>query len=43
MYNLNKKHWYLIGAWFVISLLQAVFTGLHSDESYYWMYSQNLA
>jgi hypothetical protein len=43
MYNLNKKHWYLIGTWFVISLLQAVFTGLHSDESYYWMYSQNLA
>ncbi len=43
MYNLNKKHWFLIGAWFLITLLQAVFTGLHSDESYYWMYSQNLA
>ncbi len=42
MKNLHKKHYYLIGAWFVINLLQAVFTGLHSDESYYWMYSQNL-
>lgn len=43
MYNLNKKHWYIIGVWFAINLLQAVFTGLHSDESYYWMYAQNLA
>lgn len=41
--NLHKKHFYLIGAWCVINLLQAYFTGLHSDESYYWMYSQNLA
>ena len=24
------------------NLLQSIFTGLHSDESYYWMYSQNL-
>lgn len=43
MNNLTKKHYYLIGAWFVINLLQAIFTGLHSDESYYWMYSENLA
>jgi hypothetical protein len=42
MNNLNKKHWYLIGIWFIINLLQSVFTGLHSDESYYWMFSQNL-
>jgi len=42
MKNLNKKHWYIIGTWFIINLLQAYFTGLHSDESYYWMYSQNL-
>ena len=43
MINLQKKHYLLIGAWFVINLLQALFTGLHSDESYYWMYAQNLA
>jgi hypothetical protein len=42
MKNLNKKHYYIIGAWFVINLLQSIFTGLHSDESYYWMFSQNL-
>lgn len=28
--------------WVTINLLQSVFTGLHSDESYYWMYSKNL-
>lgn len=32
----------IIGIWFLINILQAIFTGLHSDESYYWMYSQNL-
>lgn len=42
MNNLTKKHYYLIGAWFIINLLQAIFTGLHSDESYYWMFSENL-
>jgi hypothetical protein len=42
MNNLTRKHYYLIGAWFVINLLQSIFTGLHSDESYYWMYSENL-
>ncbi len=42
MKNLQKQHYYLLGAWFLINLLQAVFTGLHSDESYYWMYSENL-
>lgn len=41
--NLQKKHYYLIGGWLIINLLQALFTGLHSDESYYWMYSQDLA
>jgi hypothetical protein len=42
MMNLKKNHYILIGAWLLINLLQAAFTGLHSDESYYWMYSQNL-
>lgn len=40
--NLRKTHYFIIGGWFVINLLQSIFTGLHSDESYYWMYSQNL-
>ena len=42
MKNLGKKHYIIIGIWLLINLLQAIFTGLHSDESYYWMYSQNL-
>lgn len=43
MKYLQKQHYYILGAWFIINLLQSVFTGLHSDESYYWMYSENLA
>ncbi|HZH71006.1 MAG TPA: glycosyltransferase family 39 protein [Mariniphaga sp.] len=41
--NLQKKHYYLIGIWFIINLIQAAITGLHWDESYYWMYSQTPA
>lgn len=40
--NLQKKHYVLLCGWLLINLLQAAFTGLHSDESYYWMYSRNL-
>ena len=29
-----------LGAWFLINLFQALFTGLHPDEAYYWMYSK---
>ncbi len=43
MKNLGKKHYIIIGTWLLVNLLQAVFTGLHSDESYYWMYSKHLA
>lgn len=43
MKNLQKQHYYILVAWFIINLLQSIFTGLHSDESYYWMYSENLA
>ncbi len=43
MKNLDKRHYYIIAAWFVINLFQSIFTGLHSDESYYWMYSENMA
>ena len=42
MKNLDKRHYLLAGIWFIINLLQSVFTGLHSDESYYWMFSQNM-
>jgi hypothetical protein len=43
MKNLQKQHYYILYIWFIINLLQSIFTGLHSDESYYWMYSENLA
>ena len=43
MKNLHKQYYYILAAWFIINLLQSIFTGLHSDESYYWMYSENLA
>ena len=43
MKNLGKNHYIIIGIWFLLNLLQAAFTGLHSDESYYWMYSEHLA
>ena len=29
--------------WFIISIIQARFTGLWNDEAYYWEYSRNLA
>ncbi|MCG6186494.1 ArnT family glycosyltransferase [Maribellus maritimus] len=43
MKNLDKRHYIIVGIWFLGNLLQALFTGLHSDESYYWMYSENLS
>ncbi len=41
--NLHKKHYIVLVIWVIINLLQAFFTDLHSDESYYWVYSENLA
>lgn len=41
--NLQKKHYYLIGIWLFINLIQSAITGLHWDESYYWMYSETPA
>lgn len=29
-----------LGTWFLINLFQALFTGLHPDEAYYWIYSK---
>ncbi len=42
MKNLDKRHYIIIGIWFLGNLIQALTTGLHSDESYYWMFSENL-
>lgn len=33
----------MLAAWFLLNLLQAIFTELFHDEAYYWMFSQNLA
>jgi hypothetical protein len=40
--NLEKKHYLLLAGWLLINILQSVFTNLHSDEAYYWMYSKHL-
>lgn len=40
--NLTRSHYYLLGAWLLINILQSFFTDLHIDESYYWMYSKHL-
>lgn len=42
MKNLDRYHYLLLGIWTLINFIQAISTGLHSDESYYWMYSQHL-
>jgi len=34
-------YWFLT-IWTAINILQAVFTGLHADEAYYWLYSKYL-
>jgi hypothetical protein len=31
-----------LGTWFLINFLQALLTGLHPDEAYYWIYSKFL-
>ncbi|MDD2611374.1 MAG: glycosyltransferase family 39 protein [Bacteroidales bacterium] len=33
----------ILAAWFVVNLLQAVFTGMSNDESYYALWGQHLA
>ena len=40
--NLERKHYYLLAGWVVINILQSIFTELHADESYYWLYSKHL-
>ena len=34
--------WAVLGAWFVVNLLQSAFTQLSHDEAYYWVYAQYL-
>ena len=41
--NLEKKHYVLLAGWLIINIIQALFTNLHADEAYYWMYSKHLA
>lgn len=41
--NLDKRHYLLLAGWLLINIIQSVFTELHADESYYWLYSQHLA
>jgi len=39
----KKTFFLLLAAWFVINLLQAAFTGMSNDESYYALWGQHLA
>lgn len=41
--NLERKHYFLLAGWLLINIVQSVFTNLHADEAYYWMYSKQLA
>ena len=38
----NKILAYFIGLFFLLNIFQSVFTGLHADEAYYWVYAQFL-
>ena len=37
----NLRFWFY-GVWFVLTLIQAIFTELIDDEAYYWIYAENL-
>ena len=41
--NLEKKHYLLLAVWLLINIVQSIFTELHADESYYWLYSKQMA
>ncbi|MDO5608369.1 MAG: glycosyltransferase family 39 protein [Capnocytophaga sp.] len=43
MPKVNKLFATLLGCWFLMNLLQAVFTGIHSDEVYYAIWGRHLA
>lgn len=40
--NLEKKHYFLLAGWLLLNIIQSVFTEMHADESYYWLYSTQL-
>lgn len=40
--KLERKHYFLLAGWLLINLVQAFFTEMHADESYYWLYSRHL-
>jgi len=37
----TQYKWFL-SIWIIINIIQAIFTNLHYDEAYYWLYSQKL-
>lgn len=42
MKNLTRNPIFYLLLFFVINLLQAIFTAISKDEAYYWMYAKNL-
>lgn len=38
----NRVLLFFILAWFILNVVQAVFTQIHPDEAYYWLYAQFL-
>src|SRR5574337_590747 len=42
LFSRDKQLLYFCLAWFVLNMLQAIFTGLANDEAYYWMYARKL-
>lgn len=38
----SRNLWLFTAVWFVINVLQAIFTELAHDEAYYWMYARKL-
>ncbi|UWX54697.1 glycosyltransferase family 39 protein [Maribacter litopenaei] len=40
--KIPRQFYYFLAAFFVLNLLQSVFTELIFDEAYYWYYSQNM-
>lgn len=38
----RRSIWIFAGTWFLVNMLQAIFTELANDEAYYWMYARKL-
>lgn len=39
----NKKIYIFLAVWFIINLIQALYTNIQEDEAYYFLYSRHLA